>query len=533
MPGPTVRRGSTVFRGGPILTMVEGADRSLAAGAGAVVVDGDRVVATMEAAAADPLVEAGADVVDLAGRTLVPGFIDAHAHLSIAALLPRWRDVSRAATVEEVLDAVRAQAAAEPDAPWVRVAGWDDAGSGVYPTRRLLDGLGLDRPVVVADSTLHRCVVSSLALDLLGIGKGTPDPPGGEIGRKSDGEPNGHLVERAWSEAHARSMAAYTDPDRWADHVADRIARLHTEGITAIHDAACSPEAEALYRSMLAAGRLGVSVLAMPHAAALLDNDLGERIDGPVTGEGDERFRIGPAKLFADGGAAPAVDLTIGGEQLSIGLLFPDLEAQLLRLTARGFRVGVHAMGNRGVAAAIDAFTAAARRFPDADLRPRIEHAGVASPAQCRAMASLGAVAVVQPGFVAHVGAAAHGLEPSPHGYRWLPFHDLLEAGVPIAGSSDDPCAPTAPLWGAALGVSRIAGDGSVFEADQAVAFDDWLRAYTAGAALAGGQEGERGRLAPGLRADLVVLAGRGRRGVAPTVDETWVGGVRVFTASG
>src|SRR5581483_5829651 len=246
-----------------------------------------------------------ADVRDLTSRTLVPGFIDAHNHLSIAALEPVWVDVSEARTVEELVASVRRQAEDEPATPWIRVCNWTDALTGVVPTRADLDELGLDRPVIVAHFSLHQAVVCSRGLDVLGIGRDTPDPIGGEIERGADGEPTGLLIERAWSEAEARSLEGYTDPDRWGDFV---IARAHTllrDGITAIHDAACPPEAEDLYRTLVHDGRLPLSVVAMPHPTAALMNDHRSRwASAPKTGEGDEGFRIGATKLFADGGTA-------------------------------------------------------------------------------------------------------------------------------------------------------------------------------------------------------------------------------------
>jgi predicted amidohydrolase YtcJ len=113
-----------------------------------------------------------------------------------------------------------------------------------------------------------------------------------------------------------------------------------------------------------------------------------------------------------------------------------------------------------------------------------------------------------------------------------LPFAELASAGVPLAASSDDPCAPVAPLWCSARGATRTTTSGRVFEAEQAVDFEAWLHAYTAGSAYAGGQERERGSIAPGLRADLVVLDGRLDPHDPPTVAETWIAGEQVYAAN-
>ncbi|MGZ4675369.1 MAG: amidohydrolase [Acidimicrobiia bacterium] len=494
-----------------------------------VLVDGDRVVAVGGADLLRRPDAAAAEVVDLAGAVLVPGLIDAHNHLSVSALHPHWHDVRGVGDRDLLVEAIRAQAEAWPDTVWVRCQGIDLMGPGAGITRDDLDAAGLDRPVIVADYTLHQCVVSSSGLDALGIGRDTPDPPGGEIARRDNGDPTGILVEQAWSEAHARSMRDFTDLDHWAGHVADRSRALLAEGITCVHDAACSPEAEALYASMARAGTLPVDVVGMPHPAALLQNEHTARLEGPPTGEGDDRFRVGPMKLFADGGVAIALDTSIGGHPVRYGTVFEDLVEHAVAAARRGFRIAVHAIGNLGVDATLDAYTAVLRACGDRDHRFRLEHAGVTGPAHWRRLAEVGAIAVVQPGFVEHVGEQSGGVRFDDH--HWLAFAGLADAGVTLAGSSDDPCAPVSPLWGAGLGASRRTSSGLAFELDQAVDVDDWLVASTRGAALAGGQEAERGSITVGTRADFVVLDDPVGAATTPSVAETWIAGERVFAA--
>jgi predicted amidohydrolase YtcJ len=389
----------------------------------------------------------------------------------------------------------------------------------------------LDRPVIVVHYSYHQCVVSSAGLDALGIGRATPDPPGGRIERGTDGEPTGLLVERAFSAAHERSIAPYRDPDRWDEHIARAARALLADGITCVHDAACPPSAEAAYERLRHRGELPLAVLVMPHPEALLDPLDERRLDGPATGEGDEWLRVGPVKLFADGGVLPALDAHAGGRRVRMGVVFDDLATQAIRAVERGFRVAIHAIGNRGLNAALDAFEAAARVRPDDDHRFRIEHATCAGRAEVRRMAALGALGVVQPGFVHHMGGAVDGFELDDA--TWLPFADLAQAGIPIAASSDSPCAFSAPLLTSARGTTRLTSKGTVLGPDQGIPYLDWLRAYTAGAAYAGGAEGERGRLAPGLRADLVALEGALDAQRPPRVVATWVAGEKVFEASG
>jgi predicted amidohydrolase YtcJ len=511
------------FSGGRILTMDpwNASPEVLVIERGRVVAAGDRGLLQRYP---DACIE------DLAGRTLVPGFIDAHNHLSIAALHPLWADLSQATSEVALRAEFAAHAGREPEAHWRRGANWNEVTTGLLLDRHILDAIVSDRPAIVAHYSLHQCVVNSRALDELEIGRTTPDPPGGMIAREPDGEPSGLLIERAWSQGHARSMAAYHDPVCWADLFSARARQLLRDGITCVHDAACGPGAEAVYRAMHRAGTLPISVLMMPHAEAILVNRFDDRLDGLATGAGDERLRIGPVKFFADGGIMPAMDVSIGGQRSAFGVEFADLADGVTAAVARGFRVAIHAIGNVGVKNAMAALARASRVRRDDDHRFRIEHASLVSPPQIGEMKALGIIAVVQPGFLDHVGRA---VEAVPFDEEvWLPFGDLARAGVPLAASSDDPCAFHEPLRTSAHGTTRRTGSGNVFRPEQAVSYEDWLRAYSAGAAYAGGQEHERGTLTPGKRADLVVLEGPLDPEHPPRVAETWVGGERVYSAA-
>jgi len=424
--------------------------------------------------------------------------------------------------------ALRTHARREPASPWIRATGWTEIGTGLVPHRRDLDALALGRPVLVAHYSLHQGIADSIALEELGVGGSTPDPPGGSIGRDADGRPNGLLLERAWSEAHRRSLAPYDDPDRWADHIESAAASLLAEGITAVHDTACSPEAEAAYRSLARSGRLPISVLACPHPASLFAPPDDTRLSaGPPTGEGDPWLRVGPVKLFADGGVLPAIDAHLQGGRVTFGSTFDGLEVQVERAVSSGFRVAVHAIGNAGLEAALEAFSSTAARHPDEDHRFRVEHACLASAPQLRRLAGLGGVAVVQPAFLHHLGGQVEGAEFDDA--TWLPFASITKAGVAMAASSDCPCTFQDPLRGAGHGASRRTSSGARLGPDEAVPFEQWLAAYTAGAAYAGGQESERGTLAVGHRADLVVLDGPLADEPLPSVAQTWVAGRLVF----
>jgi predicted amidohydrolase YtcJ len=494
-------------------------------GAETVVVRDGRIAGVGERAMLDA--HPDVQIVDLEDRTLLPGLIDAHYHLCLAALHPRWADLS-GATQEDFGHRLVEQAHREPDAAWIRGDGWDRR--ELRLRRHDLDALGLDRPVIAVSFTGHECVVCSRGLEELGIGRTSPDPAGGAIKRAPDGEPTGVLIETASSQAQARSLAAYADPDRWGEAIEAHARLLWRDGVTAVHDAATPPAAEAVYRSLANDGRLPVSVLAFPHPAAIFTPpDPGRLAEGPVTGEGSEQLRTGPVKLFADGGPYPAIDAHVGGQRVQTGYLLPGLAAGIRGATERGYRVAIHAIGNLGVSHTLTALRDVARHA-DKDHRFRVEHAACLSPGQAAELAELGGVAVVQPAFVEVMGPMAEAANFDDA--IWLPFAELQASGVTLAGSSDYPCSPGGPLRLSCSGVTRRVPGGGVLGADQALAYEDWLYAFTAGAARAGGQEDERGVLRPGLRADFAVLEGDLNPADPPRVVETWIGGERVWSAS-
>ncbi|MFD4407737.1 amidohydrolase [Nocardia sp. NPDC058499] len=488
--------------------------------ASTVRIRGGRIVEVGDGALAAANTAPSTNVVDLNGRWLLPGFIDAHNHLSISALFPRWVDLSPVQTPDDLRQALVRQAESEPDAPWIRGANW----WGFLPIDRdLLDSFGFDRPIMIGHTSCHDGVVDSRGLDILGISEESEDPRGGLRTRDSRGRLTGALYESAFGPAYAASIEGFDDPEQYDDALATRARAFLQEGITAIHDAACSPEAEAAYRRLAAKGALPVSVLAMPHSKFLFSDNRDRRIDGPATGEGDEWYRVGPVKFFADGGQVPAFSADHG----HTGILNESMPEALAHAITLGFRVAVHAIGDVAMNHTLSAFLEAARTRPDDDHRFRVEHGFFSSPKHISDMAELGVIASVQPGMPEMMSNFLDSHGEHVHGNTFR-FRDMAEAGITISASSDDPCMPYGPLLNMQAASIRRTGAASL-AGDQTLAREDWLHAFTAGAAYAGGQENERGSITVGKRADLVVLDGELDSNEPPAVDETWVNGAKVW----
>ena len=460
------------------------------------------------------------EVIDLGGRTVVPGFVDPHNHFSIGAYETLWANCRVARTVADLQQALRAGAATTPAGEWIRVVGYDHTALGLHPTRHDLDEAVPDRPAIVMHFSHHQCVANSRALGAAGIGRATVDPPGGEITRDKAGEPTGLLFERAMSAVETASRAgAETRFVEVARAASERYARL---GITTIEDAAVTPAMAKRYAEARAAGALGIEV------SEVMVGSRGwfERPEDPAPGA---------LKVFVDGGYRCAMRVMREGVPVTSGFLFyerVELTALLLDAWRAGRRVVCHAIGNLGIETAVAAIEEALSVMPEGRSRVRVDHAIFLTRELIARLAELQVWVVAQPSFLWDMGLPqARGPSPDPTLLQ-RPFGTTLRAGVRQAFSSDFPCGSNAPLLGIAAAVTRTSRSGRVAAPEEALTAAQALEAYTLGAARAAGVDDVCGSLEAGKRADLLVLSADPL--VCPPdeipriqVEETWLQGVR------
>lgn len=453
------------------------------------------------------------EVIDLEGRTVVPGFVDPHNHFSIGALEVFWPDCRTADSVEDLQRRLAQAAAATPPGEWVRGVGYDHGRlpGRRHPTRADLDAAVPDRPALLMHFSHHQAVANSAALAAAGITRATPDPPGGEIARDRAGEPTGLLFERALGAIETASRAGWES--RFVEVARAASLRYAALGITTIQDAAVSPAMARHYAAARAAGALAI--------------DVGEIRVGS-TGwfdPPDDALPGAPLKIFADGGYRCAMRL---GDRVS-GFLFYDREALAARLVAAwraGRAVVCHALGNLGVETAVDAIEIARARAPAGNVR--IDHAMFLDRALLARLVDLGIWVVVQPSFILDHGGAA------PTADVWLrPFATAWAAGLRQAFSSDFPCGENAPLLGIQAAVSRRTRQGEPAGLEEAISAEAALRAYTLDAARAAGLA-DRGCLVAGKRADFLVLSDDPLTAMPEEIGrlrvlETWVEGSRIL----
>jgi predicted amidohydrolase YtcJ len=488
--------------------------------ASAVAVAGGRIVGIYDG---EPDVTAN-EVIDLRGLTLIPGFHDAHNHMIGFGLSLTEVDL-RTGSQDELYARVAAKAAATPEGEWVIGSGYDQTRTGAHPNRDALDAIAPHHRVWLKHTSSHMCVVNSLVLDDLGIGETVPQVDGGRVTTDAAGRPTGLLEERAQelvgNLTHPYPLATLTD----AVDAAGR--RYLTEGITSVTEAGVgggwigqSPVELAAYMNARDQGRLHVRVELMvisdafhplgAHPSDGIDTgiDLGLR-----TGFGDDWLRLGPMKIFTDGslvGRTAAMSAPFDGDPGNSGYLQADsdqLTERIIEAHRAGWRVAAHAIGDRAIDLALDAFADAADQYPRARPRHRIEHFAAARPDQVARAAKLGVIAVGQGRFASELGdgmLAAVG----PGRAAWLyRQRSLLDAGLVLPGSSDRPVASGAPLLGIHDMVNRRTATGAPFNAAEAITPAEALRAYTWGSAYASKQERTKGSITPGKLADFTVLS--------------------------
>jgi predicted amidohydrolase YtcJ len=404
-------------------------------------------------------------------------------------------------------------------------AGYDQNKTGAHPHRDMLDRVAPGHRVWLKHTSGHMCVVNSLVLRDLGIDASAPHVDGGRVAAEVGGRPTWLMEERA--QGLVSSLTRPYPLVALTDAVAAAGEAYLREGLTSVTEAGVgggwigqSPVELAAYVTAREQGRLHVRAELMvvsdafhPLAAHPSDGieagiDLGLR-----TGFGDDWLRLGPMKVFTDGslvGRTAAMSAPYDGEPGNSGYLQADagqLAAAIIAAHRAGWRVAAHAIGDRAIDLALDAFDAAAARYPRRDPRHRIEHFAAARPDQVARAAALGVIPVPQGRFATEIGdgmLAAVGQDRHSWLYRQ---RSVLGAGVVLPGSSDRPVVAGAPLLGLHDMVNRRTASGAPFNAAEAVTAEEALRAYTWGSAYASKAEHVKGSIEAGKLADFTVLS--------------------------
>jgi predicted amidohydrolase YtcJ len=535
-----------VLRGGRVATM--DAARSWAS---ALAARDGRIVAVGPDSAMTSLIGTQTRVIELRGRTVTPGFQDAHVHPVHGGLAMLRCDLHADAQSGPGLDIIEAYARSHPDETWIRGGGWYMAAfEGGTPQREDLDRVVPDRPAFLTNRDGHGAWVNSKALELAGITADTLDPSDGRIERDPDGSPSGTLHEGAMD------LVTRLMPDDTPAELEEALrlgqAHLHGFGITAWQDAIIEPHAEEhAYVALASRGELTARVVgAMWWERSRGEEQIEEFVERRrSTSIG--RYQATSVKLMMDGVLENFTGAMLepygdgrGGTTANRGLLQIDpdgLATSVPKLDALGFQPHFHAIGDRAVRASLDAVEAARRANGPSDTRPHIAHIQVIHPDDIMRFRQLDVAANAQPLWAAHDDQLDILTIPFL-GDRWTwqyPFRSLRAAGAVLAIGSDWSVSSPNPLWEMHIAVERkapasYAGERDVLLPEERLDLIDALAAVTSGSAYVNHLDDETGTLEVGKLADIAVLDrdlfDRGAGVIGDTrVVATFIEGVPVF----
>ena len=491
----------------------------------AMAVKGDRILALGKEADLLKFKGPNTTIIDLEGNFVMPGFNDAHMHLTEAGFKRLTVDLTRVRSLEEFRERIRKRVEKAEPTEWIRGSGFDETLWPVkeLPTRWDIDEVTTDYPVYVERIDGHVAVANTLALKLARVTLASKDPQGGEIGRDVTGEPNGILRETAMR--LVASVIPPPTPDKRRQAIEAALEDIARAGVTSVqdysHDADFSHNWEdfQIFEQLEREGKLTVRIsewLPFDDPLSTLEE---HRAAHP---QSDLMLRTGMLKAYMDGslGSHTAALLEpYADAPKNSGLPRYD-QAKLNQMSAErlkaGFQLGFHAIGDKAVEMALDAFAEAEKtargsgvKAPDGseNYRLRIEHAQVTNPVQVARFRELKVIASMQPShLLTDMNWAGARLGPlrAAHSYAWAEF---LSHGATLAFGTDYPVEPVAPFRGVYSAVTRKSEDGKIeFYPPQKLTIEQAIAAYTTGSAYAEFAEKEKGTLEPGKLADFIVL---------------------------
>jgi predicted amidohydrolase YtcJ len=450
----------------------------------------------------------GVTIVDLAGRTVVPAFTDAHAHVwKMGHLLTTMLDLRQTPSLDSLAKSVATRDTQLPEGEWLLGRGFNEVNMREKrkPSRHDLDRAAPNRPVVLTHTSGHIYAANSAALRVAGITSMTPQPPGGVIEHDQNGEPNGLLHETAMGLIN-RVLPPHT-ASNYEQMILAALRHQLSLGITASADCGVIPELLNVYRDMDARGALPARMLVMPL----------RRVDGrkdtvPLPEQYiSDMLRVDTVKFLADGGlsgATAALSVPYRHSDSRGTLRFGKEDLQLLCQEShdQGWRIATHAIGDVTIDLVLSVYESLGPH--PKGLAHRIEHLGLPDSAQLRRAARMGVIAVPQTIFLHELGGNFLAMTPDALLPRTYPVRSMLDSGLTVALSSDAPVVEDDnPLMGMYAAITRRTKDGRLICPEQGITAAEALYAYTMGGAIASGEANTRGSITPGKWADVAVLS--------------------------
>jgi len=489
--------------------------------AGALLIEGERIVAVGPRSEVEAQAGPGMRRIDLAGQTVVPGFNDSHAHILWVGLALEQVDVGVDVVggIDDIRRTVQTRARVTPTGAWVLGRGYQQAAlrEQRHPTRHDLDPISPDHPVMLRHTSGHVLTCNTLALRHAGITRDTPPPAGGEIDRDQHGEPTGVLKESAMELIY--DVIPPPSLEQGTELILRAMDLMARQGITSVSDAATghgsSAEPElAMYRAALHSKKLVGRITLMPQILYTAPPDSNEirTADSFDAGNQPDWLAIGPTKVFSDGALSTrtaALRQPYHADGDNTGILLWEtstLAGMIQRAHAAGWQIAAHALGDRAVEVVIEVYEQALAISPRRDHRHRIEHCMLLDQDQARRIKAAGLVPSLQPDIY-RLGDSyidALGLERASQS---IPIRLFRELDIPVAFSSDRPVIPGHPLEVIRSAMERTTPSGVVLGPEHSVTALEAIRNYTWGGAWATHSEHQKGVLQAGLLADFAVLS--------------------------
>jgi len=512
----------------------------------AVAVLGDRFVAVGSHADIDAWRGPHTQVIDAGGKLILPGFNDAHVHFVSGGMQLTNVQLNDASTPEEFARRIGERAKVTPKGEWIVGGNWDETkwNPPNMPTKELIDSLTPDTPVFVSRYDGHMGLANSAALRLAGITAETPDPPGGTIVHDAHGDVTGALKDAATGYID-RVIPPLTHEQR-LQIVKRALAYAASVGVTSAQHMVASYEDIAVYSELLLRGELTTRIYAAPsitHVDDLAKLGIGHAFGGPY-------LRVGALKAFADGSLGSGTAffyepfLNQGNNR---GLLSDEMHPislmrdRYMKADAAGLQICTHAIGDEGISTILDLYAEIIAAHGEIDRRLRIEHAQHMAAKDFERFAQLRVIASVQPYHAIDDGRFAVSHIGHDRASRTYAFRTFLDHGVRLAFGTDWEVAPLAPLLTIYAAVTRATLDGKNpggWFPEQQLAVAEAVEAYTIGSAYAEFQDKEKGTIAAGKLADMVLLS-EDIFSIPPEkirevrILKTFVGGKLVFDAAG
>lgn len=455
------------------------------------------------------------EIIDLKGRSLLPGFIDSHVHMAVYGMNALGIDCRypKVKSIEDIKGLIKEETKKIPEGKWIRCWGYDHSKltEKRHPTRWDLDQVSPNNPVILTRTCAHISTHNSKSMELAGIDENTKSPPGGEI-EKKEGIPTGVMKENAHMNVLKISKFSKEELIKGLKRANEDFIR---QGITSLHDSGGYGAVQmAAMQEAIQKKVVDIRIYSMIFSFVENLNFINDFIKvGIHTNFGDQNLKLGPIKIMTDGsssGPTAATNAPYSNGSGSRGIMSmtkEEIEENIFKAHAAGYQVTAHAVGDRAIEQVITAIEKALKVMPKKNHRHRIEHCAIVNENIISKIKQLGIIPIPQPTFLYEFGDGYMVNFGGKRVDKMFPCKTFIQNNIICAGSSDCPITFINPLLGIHMAVNRVTQTGQKISQNEKISVEEAIRMYTYNGAYASFDENIKGSLELGKLADLVVLS--------------------------